>query len=440
MLNTGKVGPERIIFANPCKTEQAIEWALRRNIRTMTFDSIEELHKIAGVLTRLRREGAEADASSLPPSLLPGNTTTPTTDPSLPPSLLPSPELILRLRVPDHDSLIPLGEKYGASLPSSPSLFASALALSLPIVGISFHCGSGSHSAQNFCDAIRMVKEVWGEEGREGGRELRVVDIGGGWPGWDGLTEPEFGGEGGREGGGESGVGIDAKKGGEEDTAAASFPPPSPLPLTCADIAHQVRPLLDELFPPSSPSSLPSSSSSSSSGISLMSEPGRFFVEGSMILFTHITARRWIDEEGVPVAAPPEGGREGGRGRRVAYVIGEGCGGCFKDAILCGESFMPHSLRVRSRGGKEGGREGGGGGREVLYESLIVGPSGEAFDCVASGEHIQLPLLEEGDWFYFLRSGAYSGSIAAATSAVHANPERAHVYVATGYDHLLSEE
>ena len=48
-----------------------------------------------------------------------------------------------------------------------------------------------------------MVKEVWRQEGkggREGGVELRVVDIGGGWPGWDGFTEPGFGGEGGRRG------------------------------------------------------------------------------------------------------------------------------------------------------------------------------------------------------------------------------------------------
>jgi hypothetical protein len=55
---------------------------------------------------------------------------------------------------------------------------------------------------------------------------MKILDIGGGWPGYDGLSEPLFrGGKGKKE---------------EEEEA---------LPLSVEAIAKEVRPLIDELFP-----------------------------------------------------------------------------------------------------------------------------------------------------------------------------------------------
>jgi diaminopimelate decarboxylase len=163
--------------------------------------------------------------------------------------------------------------------------------------------------------------------------------------------------------------------------------------------------------------------------LKIISEPGRFFVEGSHVLFTQICARRWVNAEGMPVV---EGSNHHGEKKRAVYVVGEGCTGCFKDALLCGESFEPHPFALHKDRDDKSANCGTDG---VMYESLVVGPSGEAWDRIA-GHRIPLllPLLRPGDWLFFTRAGAYSVSIASANSHVHADPRRAYTYIATTYD------
>jgi ornithine decarboxylase len=48
------VSTERIIYANPCKSRNYIDYSLRRGVQKMTFDSEEELRKICEI-----GEGAE---------------------------------------------------------------------------------------------------------------------------------------------------------------------------------------------------------------------------------------------------------------------------------------------------------------------------------------------------------------------------------------------
>jgi ornithine decarboxylase len=54
---------------------------------------------------------------------------------------LPKAELLLRIFANDSDALIPLGDKFGASIESSLPLLQRAKALGLNVSGVSFHVG-----------------------------------------------------------------------------------------------------------------------------------------------------------------------------------------------------------------------------------------------------------------------------------------------------------
>jgi ornithine decarboxylase len=48
MLELGAT-PDRIIFANPVKSEHHIEFARSKNVKIMTFDCVEEAQKISKI-------------------------------------------------------------------------------------------------------------------------------------------------------------------------------------------------------------------------------------------------------------------------------------------------------------------------------------------------------------------------------------------------------
>lgn len=120
-------------------------------------------------------------------------------------------------------------------------------------------------------------------------------------------------------------------------------------------------------------------------------------------------------------------------GCRVLYFVGEGVLGCFKDALLCNETFDPHVLRRRAIEAASKSHEqanGEGGEAEALYPSSLLGPSGESFDVLVN--EATLPTLCAGEWVYFVRMGAYTSSIASASSAVYTDGARhAFAYIAT---------
>lgn len=167
----------------------------------------------------------------------------------------------------------------------------------------SFHCGSGCQNAEAYPAALAVAKSVFDLAAGKHGLRLTLLDIGGGFPGWDGSesmyrTPPPSGGAAGGEGGGGgkvSGVGgqpahsgtavtssapgatdrsdsavatdvdtnsygascvaaeqADGGVGSGEEGFVAPPPRPSPLPLSLAEIAEVTLPVLDELFPPDS--------------------------------------------------------------------------------------------------------------------------------------------------------------------------------------------
>lgn len=136
--------PSRIIFANPCKMTSQIRYARANDVDTMTFDCEEELYKI-----RLYH---------------------------------PYSHLILRIAVDDSQSICKFNKKFGCHLDQVEGLLKIAKALSLNVVGVSFHVGSGCKSAKSFYDAIGDTRKAY-DVAKLMGIDMKIIDIGGGFPG-----------------------------------------------------------------------------------------------------------------------------------------------------------------------------------------------------------------------------------------------------------------
>ncbi|XP_039089867.1 antizyme inhibitor 2-like isoform X1 [Hyaena hyaena] len=146
------VAPSRIIYANPCKPISHIQYAARHGVQLLTFDSEEELTKVA--------------------------------------QHYPGARLVLRLWTQDSGSILPLSTKFGARLEACEHLLKSARDLGLAVVGTSFHVGSNCQTPHSFMEAIADCRHVF-EMGRALGHDMSLLDIGGGFPGEEGC-EPKF--------------------------------------------------------------------------------------------------------------------------------------------------------------------------------------------------------------------------------------------------------
>jgi len=56
--------------------------------------------------------------------------------------------------------------------------------MGINIKGIHFHCGSGMHGSSAFGKAVLLARECL-KIGREYGHEMRLLDVGGGFPSGD---------------------------------------------------------------------------------------------------------------------------------------------------------------------------------------------------------------------------------------------------------------
>ena len=68
------------------------------------------------------------------------------------------PEMILRILVPNTNSTVPLGEKFGVDPMHVQRLTEKALELGLDVILVSFHCGSGNHDPNSYKEAILIAK------------------------------------------------------------------------------------------------------------------------------------------------------------------------------------------------------------------------------------------------------------------------------------------
>eukprot|EP00550_Attheya_septentrionalis_P001795 CAMPEP_0198283368 /NCGR_PEP_ID=MMETSP1449-20131203/2982_1 /TAXON_ID=420275 /ORGANISM="Attheya septentrionalis, Strain CCMP2084" /LENGTH=559 /DNA_ID=CAMNT_0043979953 /DNA_START=232 /DNA_END=1911 /DNA_ORIENTATION=- len=391
--STTSSNPKRCIYANPQRAMSDLEKALELGVRTLTFDGLEELHKVRRLYeTRCRQwqEQDEQDTESARPLL---------------------PEMVLRIVVPDGASSVPLGEKFGAPPARVAALTEEALCLGLPVVGVSFHCGSGCHDPNAYGTAIQLAKEamdtinsvILSHQHANPHkvdepwlfRPCTLLDIGGGFPGIDG-----HGGDIGRF----SGTPHELTDMSQHNAYAQN------MENATSSIAAVVTPLVDQLFSVQE-------EDSNHQPIQIISEPGRYFVEAAFALCSRIYSKR-IGERVIIERSETDNGSSSSIFRRH-YYIAQGVQGVFKDVLLCGESFLPIPLHMQENHGNEKNPQHldpNDATNNTLYPSTIHGPSGEDIDVVCVD--CMLPELENGDWLLFDRMGAYTLSIAASSGSL----------------------
>lgn len=149
------VAPERIIYANPCKSHGQLRYAQAHGVTFTVFDSEDELHKIK--------------------------------------EIMPEARLLVRIRPDDSRSVCKFGMKFGADVDSElRPLLGTATELGLNVEGVSFHVGSGCYAAEAFGDAVVLAREAF-DIAADLDYNFSVLDIGGGFPGAqveDGSSEP----------------------------------------------------------------------------------------------------------------------------------------------------------------------------------------------------------------------------------------------------------
>ncbi len=133
---------DKIVYANPIKPKETLR-QLNQYKPLVTYDNKAELAKI--------REFA------------------------------PQAGVVLRLRVPNTGSMVELSSKFGCDPAEAVDLVEEAFRLGLTVEGLSFHVGSQCTNFENFVQALNMAAAVMNES-KSRGHEIKILDIGGGFP------------------------------------------------------------------------------------------------------------------------------------------------------------------------------------------------------------------------------------------------------------------
>lgn len=147
-LSSLGVDGSRMIYANPMKTVNGLRACRNAGVGKMTFDSAGEIDKMA-------RE-------------CPGAT------------------VLLRIRIDNSSAHVDLNKKFGAAREQALELLLKARDARLDAAGIAFHVGSQTTSADPYLYALDIAREIF-EEAAAAGMQLRIMDIGGGFP----IPEPK---------------------------------------------------------------------------------------------------------------------------------------------------------------------------------------------------------------------------------------------------------
>jgi len=279
------INHNRIIYANPYKSDADIKYALDKNIPITVVDSIEELDKLQNITNNKM-------------------------------------EILIRVKVNDTDSLMPFSSKFGASFEETIDILKRAKNKNINISGFSFHVGSGCYNSNQYYEAIKMIKDIINVT-KDLNHNYKIIDIGGGFTGVD-----------------------------DELFKEQAFKINEALKFFQNNINHLNH-------------------------IKFISEPGRYFMTKTQILFTPIIAKRKTNG-------------------KIFYIIDESIYSSFSNITY--DMYKPNLELVNLKPSKStiDYKE---------YDSVIFGRTCDSADKILE---TKLPELEIGDYFEFKNMGAYT--------------------------------
>ena len=142
---------DKIIYANPIKANETLR-DLDQYKPLVTYDNYDEIGKI-------RKHAPHAG-------------------------------LALRLQVPNTGAMVELSSKFGAASGEAVGLIEAAHEAGLVVEGLSFHVGSQTTNFENYVQALHLAAGVF-REAADRGFQLKLIDIGGGFPApYDSHVQP----------------------------------------------------------------------------------------------------------------------------------------------------------------------------------------------------------------------------------------------------------
>ncbi|XP_006636176.2 antizyme inhibitor 1b [Lepisosteus oculatus] len=242
----------------------------------------------------------------------------------------PNARLLLQIATETHSEGEEMSMAFGSTLKNCRHLLESAKERGVQVVGVKFHISSSCKDMRAYTHALSDARCVF-DMGEEFGFNMNILDIGGGFCGSEAQLE---------------------------------------------EIYRSMRPLLDVYFPPES-------------GVSVIAEPGSYYVASSFTLAVNIIAKKVVarDQYDHPLDVEPSLNDE----PAFVYYMNDGVYGSFASKLLEKAIAAPS---VHKKSSKE----------EPVFASSLWGPSCDGLDQVV--EHCLLPELEVGDWVIFNNMGA----------------------------------
>ncbi|XP_036930298.1 antizyme inhibitor 1-like [Acanthopagrus latus] len=241
----------------------------------------------------------------------------------------PNAKLLLQVSTEASSQDDEMSMTFGCSLKDCRHLLERAKELGVQVVGVRSHISSSCEVDQVYVHAISDARCVF-DMGEEIGFDMKILDIGGGFAGTE--TQLEL-------------------------------------------INSAVMSMVDLYFPPST-------------GVSIIAEPGSFFVSSAFTLAVNVISKEVVARD-CHAHDDPSPNEE----PEFQYYMNEGVYGSFasklSETLIAAPSVHKKSTLDSS-----------------VFSSSLWGPSGDDLDQVV--EHCLLPELNIGDWLIFTKAGAYS--------------------------------
>ncbi|XP_026228509.1 antizyme inhibitor 1 [Anabas testudineus] len=243
----------------------------------------------------------------------------------------PSAKLLVQVSTETSSVEDEISMTFGCSLKDCRHLLESAKELGVQVVGVRCHVSSSCEDDQVYVHAISDARCVF-DMGEEIGFDMKILDIGGGFSGSETQLE---------------------------------------------QINSAVMSMVDLYFPPCS-------------GVSIIAEPGSYFVSSAFTLAVNIISKEMVarDHQG-HVNDDPSPNDE----PEFQYYMNEGVYGSFASK-LSETLIAPPSLHKNTSLDAP------------VFSCSLWGPSGDDLDQVV--DQCLLPELNIGDWLTFTHAGAYS--------------------------------